>query len=159
MRTLLIFALLLLISQHSAQAQKAAEASERGKLLEVAAFAIGLEAEASHLTSNKNLCVALDTRLPMSEKDLISKLKRSGLVAHSSEWCNRGRGYRIEIHAPIDAWDMGKYEIQVEVGDMTIMPGEHFATKLKQGTYQVKFEEGAQPEFISYRKSCCPRSE
>jgi hypothetical protein len=151
---------LLLICQQITHAQANVAAGGNGDLIEVTAFAVRFEAEASQLKARKDLCVAIDTRLEMREKDLVSKLKASGLAVHSHEWCNRGpRGLRFLVSAPIKRADDGAYEVKVEVGDLTIKTGEHFATMLKQGTYRVRFEKGSQPEMGSYHKTCCPRTE
>jgi hypothetical protein len=151
---------LLLICQPITQAQKGDSADGNSDLIEATAFAVRLEVEASQLKARNDLCVALDTRLEMREKHLVSMLKAGGLAVHSHEWCNRGpRGFSVLVGAPIKRTVDGAYEVKVEVGDLTIKPGEHFATMLKQGTYRVRLEKGSQPELILYHKTCCPRTE
>jgi hypothetical protein len=150
---------LALICQQLAQGQETGAARSNGDLVKIAAFAVRHEIEVSQLRTRNDVCVAIDTRLDVDEKDLVSELKANGLLVHQHEWCNRGpRGFRLFVHAPIKRDTDSEYHVEIEVGDLTIKPGEHFATMLKQGTYHVRFEKGAQPEMISYEKTCCPRT-
>jgi hypothetical protein len=135
---------LLLVWRQNVRGQETVTLGGNADLIEITAYAIRHEADASQLKGRKDLCVAIDTRLSLHEKDLVSKLKTSGLAVHTQEWCNRGpRGFNFFIAAPIKRTSDGAYDVKVEVGDLTIKPGEHFATMLKQGTYRVRFEKGS----------------
>jgi hypothetical protein len=157
-----IFAVLALFvcSQQVGPAQETTAAAGSDELIEVSAFAVRLDAEASQLKARKDLCVAIDTRLKINEQDIVSKLRAGGLGTHPHEWCNHGpRGFSFLLSAPIKRTVNGDYEVKIELGDLKIKPGEHFATILKEGVYRLKFAKGSQPEFISYQKTCCPRTE
>jgi hypothetical protein len=157
MRALTVLALFVVCGQF-AQAQETLAAGGSADLIEVTAFVVRLEAKTSQLMARKDLCLSFDTRLEIRERDVVSKLREGGLAVHPHEWCNHGpRGFRFSVGAPIKRAVDGVYEVVVDVGDLTIRPGEHFATTLREGTYRVKLEKGSQPEMISYQKTCCPR--
>jgi len=147
------------LSTHEASAGNSGR-SGKDELIEVTAFAVRLEAEASRVRARRDLCVAIDTRLEINERDIVSKLKARGMAVHPHGWCNHGpRGFSFFVSAPIKRTGDNEYEVKIEFGDLTIKPGEHFATVLKEGVYRIRFTKGSQPEFITYQKTCCPRTE
>ena len=150
---------LLLTCQQVARSQEVAPVMGDADLLEVTIFALQHEAEASDLNKRRDVCVSLDTRLGISEKDVASLLKADGLAVHLQEWCNRGpRGYSLFVHAPINRTDEGTYEVTIQVGDLKIEPGVHFATLLKDGTYLIHYDGKSGPKLVSYKQKCCPRA-
>ncbi len=125
----------------------------------VIVFAVQQESEASHLRSRKDLCIGFGHGLAVDEKAIISQLKHNGLKVHPNQWCNRGpRGLRIGIVAPINEVAPGMYELVIELGDLSIRQGEHFATLLRRGTYVIRCDNGARPQLVSYRQTCCAKT-
>ena len=123
-----------------------------------AVFAIQVEGKASSLEGKNSLCIGVGKQLQISEKAIVSRLKRDGLRVHANEWCNKGpRGLRVGIVAPINEISPGTYEVSLQVDDLTMRSGEHFARMLRRGTYVIHCANGSEPELVSYRRTCCTR--
>ncbi len=120
-------------------------------------FAIQQEFQRIGPESLKNVCVGFGHGLDIHDKAVISELKNKGLKVHRADWCNRGpRRVQIAIVAPIRETSPGTYEFVLEVGDLFIPEGEHFATLLRRGTYIVHYEGASEAQLVSYHQTCCP---
>ncbi len=157
---LLVIGLLTFTCQQLGTAEDNVGRHEALRVEDVIAYAVGLEVQASHLKGKADLCVGFGNGLKVDDKTITSELRHSGLKFHPNEWCNEaGRGLTIAVVAPIREKSRGHYEIVIEVGDMAIKPGEHFATLLKRGTYLIATDEGAMPNLISYQETCCSKTD
>src|ERR1035438_7848744 len=118
-------------------------------------FAIQQEFKGKLLENRKDVCVGFGHGLDIDDKAALLELKNRGLKARRASWCNRGpRGISIALVAPIRETSPGTYEFIVEVGDLAISEGEHFATLLRRGTYVVRCEGSLEPQLVSYRQTC-----
>ena len=61
---------LLLVWRQNVRGQETVTLGGNADLIEITAYAIRHEADASQLKGRKDLCVAIDTRLSLHEKDL-----------------------------------------------------------------------------------------
>ena len=146
--------MLVLFTSQTVLTQSASDEAALDSLGRVVVFVVGLETRASDLTHRKDLCVAIGVGLNVDENRVVSKLRHDGLKVHSHQWCNNGpRGVRIAVLAPISKAADGTYELTVEVGDLSMASGEHFATTVKRGIYRVSARE--QTDLLSYQKTCC----
>jgi hypothetical protein len=83
-------------------------------------------------------CVGLASGIGVDEGEVLRDLRAKGLTLQNSGWCVRHlEGVEVEVFSPIVEAGPGLYEITVEVGDMVIAPGEHFATLLRRGKYLI----------------------
>lgn len=122
-------------------------------------FSVQQEIKASNLAAHRDLCVGFGYGLIVDEGAIISSLKRKGTHIHENDWCNQGpRGIAIDILSPIHETSPGTYEVNVQIADLSLRPGEHFATLLKRGTYVVRCVESSEPQIVSYRQTCCVKA-
>jgi hypothetical protein len=155
-----ILALMIVLGQQLAQAQNVVKVEDQGILDRVVVFAIQQEVEASSLKTRSDLCIGIGYGLMVNEKDVIFKLERIGLRLHPNSWCNqRLRGLSIAVIAPIRETSAATYELVLELGDLSpVGRGEHFATLLKRGTYVIHCDKGPEAQIISYRQTCCEKT-
>jgi hypothetical protein len=122
-------------------------------------FAILQANEGPRIHDTKDICIGFGHGLGIHEKAAITELKDKGLKVHPSNWCSHGphgRGLNIAIVAPIKEISPATYEFVLEVGDLSIAQGKHFATLLRRGTYVIRCESNSEPALVSYRQTCCP---
>lgn len=151
--------LLIFAFQQIASAKEATAIHTLSTLERVVVFAVQQAVKAGNLQSKRGLCIGIGQGLGVDDKAIISELKRSRLRVHENDWCNPGpRGVMIAIVAPIIETSTGTYELILQVDDLTIQPGEHFATLVKRGTYVIRCEGKSEPQLISYRESCCSKT-
>ena len=160
MRSILLA--LLIIACHEATAAKQGNAADDSSQMNRAVvLAIQQEVYANHLEKRTDVCVGFGNGLAVDEKEIMSTLLRRGLKLRSNEWCNHGpRGFKISIIAPITESAHGTYDLILELADLRsiLQKGEHFATLLRRGNYIVKCQDGAEPDLVAYRKTCCPET-
>jgi hypothetical protein len=143
--------LVVLTFQQVALAKDSAAVHGWGTLERTIAFAIQQEVEAGNLRSKPDLCVGFGQGLDINEAIIVSNLRHSGLQVHTKDWCNQGpRGVRIGIIAPIHEEPPGTYELRVQVDDLSIQAGEHFATILRRGRYVIRSCKASRPKLVSY---------
>src|ERR1035437_958188 len=152
--------LLIAASSQSASAKEAAPDNELRSVDRAVVFAIQRDSQGVRIENRKDICVQFGHGLDIHEKAVILELKSKGLKVHHNNWCNHGpdgpRGMNIAVVAPIRETSPGTYEFLLEVSDLSIPEGEHFATLLRRGTYVVHCEGGSEPELVSYGQTCCP---
>jgi hypothetical protein len=122
-------------------------------------FAILQANEGLRIHDTKDICIGFGHGLDIHKKAAITELKDKGLKVHPSDWCSHrphGRGMNIAIVAPIKKISPATYEFVLEVGDLSIAEGEHFATLLRRGTYVIRCESNSEPGLVSYRQTRCP---
>jgi hypothetical protein len=161
MRTLIvklaIGGLLIVGAFQFAYAKTPALADELRTTDRAVVFAIQREAQAIHIDGRKDICIAFGHGLDIHEKAVVAELENRNLKIHHENWCSRGpRGLNIAVVAPIRETSPGTYEFVVEVGDLSMPEGAHFATLLRRGTYMVHCEGSSEPQLVSYRQTCCP---
>jgi hypothetical protein len=154
-----IAVILVITCQKLALAKDNGPVNELGNLERVLAFAVQQEVQTSGVKNRKDLCVGFGHGLVADQEAVISELRRNGLKVHPNEWCNRGpRGLSIGIIAPVRETAPGMYELVLELADLSIRQGEHFATLLRRGTYVIRCETGSEPRLVSYRETCCAKT-
>jgi hypothetical protein len=120
-------------------------------------FAVQSEVQASN--AGKHVCIGFGNGLAVNQKVIISELKRKSLQVHPGEWCRQGpHRFTIGVLAPVNETSAATYEFVLEVGDVSTLPGEHFATLLRRGTYIVHCDTASGPRLIAYRQTCCPKT-
>jgi hypothetical protein len=155
---LIIVAILVITSQGVTFAKDNSSVKGLGQLERVIVFAVQQEVQASGLKNRKDVCLGFGNGLVADREAIISKLRSSGLRIHPNEWCNDGpRGLSVGIIAPVRETIPGLYELVLELGNLAIRPGEHFATLLRSGTYVIRCETGSEPRLVSYRETCCAK--
>lgn len=134
--------------------------NQAGNLERAVAFVVLREAQVNHLENRTDLCLAFGSGATVDEAQVISELRRRGVRLHPTDWCNHGpRGFRISVIPPIKESTPGVYEFTVELSDLSqILRGEHFATLLRQGDYRIESAKGLEPKLISYKQTCCPKT-
>jgi len=128
------------------------------KLERVVVFVVKKEVAASHIEQRKDTCLGFDTRLALNEKAIIAELYREGMQLHEEDFCNKGpHGITIEVLSPTHATSDITFEVDVDLGDSNpiLQEGAHFATLLRRGTYTVRYEDGLEPELVTYQQYCC----
>jgi hypothetical protein len=128
------------------------------KLERVLVFAVQKEVAASHIGQRKDICLGFNTQLALNEKAILAELHREGLQLHEENYCNKGpQGITIELLSPIHATSDITFEVDVDLGDSNpiLQEGAHFATLLRRGTYTVRYEDGFEPELVTYQQYCC----
>lgn len=151
--------LLVILAFHKVALSKQEAAGDGSNYQERAIlFAIQQEVRASDLGHKRDLCLALGGGLDSQESRYISNLRRSGLLVHGNDWCAQGpRGTRIAVIGPVTKTSPTEYQIVVQVDDLSLHPGEHFATTLKRGTYTIRSEQNAKSQLVSYEQTCCSK--
>jgi hypothetical protein len=130
-----------------------------GTVERVIAFTVHLETQSSDPKPGRYICVAFGHGLNVDVRAISSELKRRGLRVNSEEWCRqRATGLIIAVLSPIKELSGDMYELSIEVGNLSVPQGEHFATLLKRGTYVVQLEKGSDPELVSYQRTCCSKT-
>jgi hypothetical protein len=127
--------LLLGLWYSGATQNPAAEKSD--DLNHAVAYAVYLEAHASHLETKADVCLGLGHGLLVNSQEILSELNSRKLKVHPNEWCSAGpRGFVISVIPPItESAPRGTFEITIQVGDLHAIRenGEHFANLLKRG--------------------------
>ncbi len=120
-------------------------------------FAIQQEIRASNLSQRRDLCVGFGYGLEVNEKAIISNLVGKGTLVHENDWCH-GRGISVSVLSPVKRISLSDYQLEVQVGDLTMPSGAHFAKLLKQGTFVVHCPEDGEPRLLSYHETCCAKT-
>src|ERR1700674_3347855 len=137
---------LILASQQIASGNEPGASQSFGVVERAIVFAVQQEVKANNLLAQRDLCIGFGQGLEVDQKAILSTLRRTGIRVRPNEWCNQGpRGVRVGIAAPIDETPPGTYTVNVQVDDLSIQPGEHFATTLRRGTYVIRCETGFKP--------------
>jgi hypothetical protein len=153
-----LMAFLSLLFHIWAPAQPREERVSLSKLERVVVFVVKKEVAASHIEQRKDTCLGFDTRLRVNEKAILAELHQEGLQLHGEDYCNKGpRGITIELRSPIRSTSEMTFEVDVDLGDSNpiLQEGAHFATLLRRGTYTVRYEDGFEPELLTYQQYCC----
>lgn len=108
--------------------------------------------------------ICIDVPSWMPTKPLLQYLRRGGFEVSDPTVCEpamaRGgqhhpkdypHGLRIYIDK-LERDSGGQISMHVASGDLTIRPGEHFATLLRQGTYHFKQNEAQEWQITGYTK-------
>ncbi|MGA2436034.1 MAG: hypothetical protein ABSG25_12180 [Bryobacteraceae bacterium] len=142
-----------------ALAGDAASSDRQSNLERVVIFAIQQESKTTDFKSAKHLCIGFGHGLSLHERAIISALRRSGMKANSTGRCGQGpHDLLIDVNAPINEPSPGTFEVTIDVGNPWIEPGTCFAILLRRGTYTVRAETGSEPKLVSYRQTCCDKS-
>jgi hypothetical protein len=121
-------------------------------------FAVLQEAKAADLSGRRDVCLGFGHGLVVQEKLILSELASRGLVLHKLTWCSNGpRGLSIDVIPPVEHLRDGVVRFRVDVGDLYIPEGVHFATMLRSSVYAIQCcDKHAEPKLISYKRTCCP---
>jgi hypothetical protein len=123
------------------------------ELVKVLAFVAQKEMAANHVEQPAEVSLGLDTRLEVTEKSILTELRKEGVKLHPQSWCNSGpKGMAIDVGWPVKVSPVGQYEIRVAFDDLWPIQyeGAHFGTLVRRGTYVVRYEGGNEPEVIQY---------
>jgi len=155
-----LIVLMVVVGQQITQAQSVVKIEDRDSLNRVVAYVVQQEITAGDLMARSDLCIGIGYGLMIKEKDIVFELKKIGMKLHSSSWCNRNmRGLIIVVVAPIRETSPAIYELDLELGDLSpVKKGEDFGTLLKQGTYVIRCDKGSEPKIVSYRRTCCDKT-
>jgi hypothetical protein len=155
---LMIALLLLVICQRLTLGKDNSPGRKVGNVERVLSFTVELEIQASGLRTRKDVCLAFGNGLVADQQAVLSDLRRDGFKVRLNEWCNHGpRGLSVQIVALINETVPGVFDVVVELGDNSIRPGEHFATLLRRGAYEIWYKSGYAPRLLSYQETCCTR--
>jgi hypothetical protein len=156
--TLGLIAVLFFHSQSGTPTQPHHTRVSLSKLDRVVVFVVQKEVAANHIEQRKDICLGFDTRLAVNEKAILAGLRLAGLSLHEHSFCNSGpQGMPIQISWPIKTAAEGTFEIEVALSDLDpiLKEGEHFGTLLRRGTYTVRYDDGFEPEVLTYQQNCC----
>ena len=109
------------------------------------------------------ICILLPASV--SEKPLLKYLQGSGYAASDSSLCNPAmatdgqhhpikdypHGLLISLGAP-QRDQNGLINLQVQADDLTLRPGEHFATMLRKGIYHLRLDDREEWQIVGYTK-------